>query len=185
MLQDSCKISPLQLHSVVPYKLSYMIEGRLDVFLLQTKTRYISSPFIGWIITTTADISRRLFPTTSNTSVSHTHGVWTPKYNDDQGGRNGPLLFGEAVQLTGPTSLSPQVDTFFLHMLDPLYTTSLPASYIFSFFSIYFSPFSLLLNLKCLKMSSASLGSFRRLLPLHVVYILPTSPLLGLAYFYF
>jgi hypothetical protein len=60
--------------------------------------------------------------------VSQTHDVRTLKCNDAQRKRRRPLRLGVSVQLTGTASTIPQVDTSFLHMLDPLYTTLPPPS---------------------------------------------------------
>jgi hypothetical protein len=51
------------------------------------------------------------------------------KYNDAQSDGRRTLRVCVFLQLTGATSQTPQVDTFFLRMLNPLYTTSLPPSH--------------------------------------------------------
>jgi hypothetical protein len=48
------------------------------------------------------------------------------KWNDAQREGRRTMRLRVSVQLTGATSQIPQVDTFLLHMLNPLYTTTPP-----------------------------------------------------------
>jgi len=59
--------------------------------------------------------------------MSQTLNIRAPECKDTQPKSRRPLWLGVSVQLTGSTSPIPQVDTFFLHMLDPQYTSLSPA----------------------------------------------------------
>ena len=106
------------------------------------------------------------------------------KYNDAQRDGRRTLRLCVSVLLTGATTQIPQVDTFFLHMLNPLYTTLPSPSHVLCCHLIYSTPCSLLLSLKLLKMSSVRLGRLRLYIPHSMA---PSSPLsmLGPTNFYF
>jgi hypothetical protein len=148
----------------VPYRLS---SKRVVCFLLanQNESHFVLFPQLTRCTTTIlAKVRSRFLPITNNIPY-HKYIFEAVKGNDAQREGRRTLRLRVSVQLTDATSRIPQVDTFFLHMLNPLYTTPPPPSHVLCCHLIYSTPCSLLLSLKLLKMSSAPLGRLRLCIP--------------------
>lgn len=98
------------------------------VFLSQIKTTYVSSCFPHWF---DEPLPHRQIPEVGSCLLPITWPYHkcimsdAPKCNDAQREGRRSLRLGVSVELMAGTSQIPQVDTFFLHMLNPMYTTPL------------------------------------------------------------
>lgn len=146
--------------------MTHSVRNVFSVFLSQIKSTYISSYF-SHSFDRPLPYRRMLQVGACPLPVTRPYRKYIMsealKCNDAQRDGRRTLRVCVSVLLTGATTQIPQVDTFFLHMLNPLYTTPPPPSHVLCCHLTYSTPCTLLQS----KASKNVFGGSRQTSPVY------------------